>query len=35
MSDLSKEEILHELTIPGPKRIFYVADAIRNGWTVR
>ena len=32
MSDLSKEEILHELTIPGPKRIFYVADAIRNGW---
>ena len=32
MSELSKEEILHELTIPGPKRIFYVADAIRNGW---
>ena len=33
-SDLSKEEILNELTIPGPKRIFYVADAIRNGWSL-
>ena len=33
-SDISKEEILNELTIPGPKRIFYVADAIRNGWSL-
>ena len=33
-SELSKEEILNELTIPGPKRIFYVADAIRNGWNL-
>ena len=32
--DISKEEILNELTIPGPKRIFYVADAIRNGWSL-
>ena len=34
LSELSKEEILNELTIPGPKRIFYVADAIRNGWNL-
>ena len=32
--NIPKEEILNELTIPGPKRIFYVADAIRNGWTL-
>jgi len=28
----SDDEIKSELTIPGPKRIFYVADAIRKGW---
>ena len=28
----SDEEIQSELTIPGPKRIFYIADAIRKGW---
>ena len=28
----SDDEILHELTFPGPKRLFYVADAIRAGW---
>jgi carbamoyl-phosphate synthase large subunit len=26
------DEIKSELTIPGPKRIFYVADAMRKGW---
>ena len=30
----SDEEIKSELTIPGPKRIFYIADAIRKGWNV-
>ena len=28
----SDDEIKSELTIPGPKRIFYVADARRKGW---
>jgi carbamoyl-phosphate synthase large subunit len=28
----SDDEILHELTFPGPQRLFYVADAIRAGW---
>ncbi len=28
------DEITSELTIPGPKRIFYVADAIRKGWSI-
>ena len=28
----SDEKIQSELTIPGPKRLFYVADAIRKGW---
>ncbi len=28
----SDDEIKSELTIPGPKRIFYVADALRKGW---
>ena len=28
----SDDEIKSELTIPGPKRIFYVADAMRKGW---
>ena len=27
-----KEEILYQLTFPGPKRLFYVCDAIRVGW---
>ena len=26
------EEILYQLTFPGPKRLFYVCDAIRAGW---
>ena len=30
----SDEMIKSELTIPGPKRIFYLSDAIRNGWTL-
>ena len=30
----SDEDIKSELTIPGPKRIFYIADAIRKGWDV-
>ena len=28
----SDEMIKSELTIPGPKRIFYLSDAIRKGW---
>ena len=28
------EKIQSELTIPGPKRLFYVADAIRKGWNL-
>ena len=28
------DKITSELTIPGPKRIFYVADAIRKGWSI-
>ena len=28
------DEITSELTIPGPKRIFYIADAIRKGWSI-
>ena len=28
------DEIISELTIPGPKRIFYIADAIRKGWSI-
>ena len=30
----SDEKIKSELTIPGPKRIFYLSDAIRKGWTL-
>ena len=30
----SDDKIKSELTIPGPKRIFYLADAIRKGWTL-
>ena len=29
------EEIKSELTIPGPKRIFYIADAIRKDWDIK
>ena len=29
-----KDEIQYELTFPGPKRLFYVADAIREGWSL-
>ena len=28
----SDDKIKSELTIPGPQRIFYLADAIRKGW---
>ena len=30
----SDEEIKSEMTIPGPKRIFYIAEAIRKGWEI-
>ena len=30
-----KEEILYQLTFPGPKRLFYVCDAIRAGWGLK
>ena len=30
----SDNKIKSELTIPGPKRLFYVADAIRNNWSL-
>ena len=30
----SDEKIQSELTIPGPKRLFYLADAIRKGWSL-
>ena len=30
----SEDEILYELTFPGPKRLFYVCDAIRAGWSL-
>ena len=29
-----QEEILYQLTFPGPKRLFYVCDAIRAGWSL-
>lgn len=29
-----EDEIQYELTFPGPKRLFYVADAIREGWSL-
>jgi len=28
-----EDKLRYELSFPGPKRIFYVADAIRNGWS--
>ncbi len=31
-NNISDETLINELTIPGPKRLFYVADAIRQGW---
>ena len=35
LSSISDEEIKSELTIPGPKRIFYIADAIRKDWDIK
>ena len=32
--NISEETLINELTIPGPKRLFYVADAIRQGWSL-
>ena len=29
-----EDKILYELTFPGPKRLFYVSDAIRAGWSL-
>ena len=34
VESIPDEEILNELTIPGPKRLFYVADAIRKKWSL-
>ena len=34
ISEDNTEEIQYELTFPGPQRLFYVADAIRSGWTL-
>ena len=31
---ISEETYVNEMTIPGPKRIFYVADAMRVGWSI-
>ena len=33
-NNISEETLINELTIPGPKRLFYVADAIRQGWSL-
>ena len=33
-SNIAEETLINELTIPGPKRLFYVADAIRQGWSL-
>ena len=30
----SLDKIQYELTFPGPQRLFYVADAIRSGWSL-
>ena len=35
LSSISDEEIKSELTIPGPKRMFYIADAIRKDWDIK
>ena len=29
-----KKELRHQLLVPGPERIWYVADAFRAGWTM-
>ena len=34
-NNISDETLINELTIPGPKRLFYVADAIRQGWSLK
>ncbi len=31
--DNLEEKLQYELSFPGPQRIFYVADAIRTGWS--
>ena len=33
-NNVPEETLINELTIPGPKRLFYVADAIRQGWSL-
>ncbi len=33
-NNIPDETLINELTIPGPKRLFYVADAIRQGWSL-
>ena len=33
-NNISDETLINELTIPGPKRLFYVADAIRQDWSL-
>ncbi len=33
-NNIPEETLINELTIPGPKRLFYVADAIRQGWSL-
>ena len=33
-NNISDEALINELTIPGPKRLFYVADAIRQDWSL-
>ena len=32
--DNAEEKLRYELSFPGPQRIFYVADAIRQGWSI-
>ena len=32
---MKDNKILYELTFPGPKRLFYVSDAIRAGWSLK
>ena len=33
--DNAEEKLRYELSFPGPQRIFYVADAIRHGWSIK
>ncbi len=35
LKEISNKKIKYELTFPGSKRIFYVADALRKGWTTK